>query len=67
MRPGQQQQADIVRVPPTARPPPAPAGKGSLLRQHGLAGVVMACYVFALVFLQLGLMKFGKKSVLDSC
>lgn len=56
-----------MRVPPTARPPPAPAGKGSLLRQHGLAGVVMACYVFALVFLQLGLMKFGKKSVLDSC
>jgi hypothetical protein len=32
-----------------------------------MAGAIMACYVFGLAFLQLGLMSFGKKSVLDSC
>jgi hypothetical protein len=62
-RPGQQ--ADIVRVPPPSSA--SPGQHRSLLRKQGMAGAIMACYVFGLAFLQLGLMSFGKKSVLDSC
>ena len=61
MRPAGQQ-TDLVRV--GKPPPPFPR---AFLRHHGMAGAIMAFYVFGLMFLQLGLMKFGKKSAMDSC
>jgi hypothetical protein len=38
-----------------------------LLREHGVAGVITACYVFVLVFLQIGLTKLSDRKITLSC
>ena len=78
MRPSPSGQADTVRVqtiPPSSSTgfPGVPTQnrerlKGNqLLRQHGVAGVITACYVFMLVFLQIGLSRLSNKKLTLSC
>ena len=68
MRPGQA--ADTVRVvQPVVVAPQARSRLQTyqLLREHGMAGVITAFYVFVLVFLQIGLTKWSQKKIVLSC
>ena len=81
MRPGGQP-TDIVRVQPTSAPTPvasaaqlakvraqqaAAAASQLFLREHGMAGLISACYVFILVFLQIGLTKWSGLNFTLAC
>jgi hypothetical protein len=68
-------QADTVRVQPavpSTGPTITPQARSrlqtyQLLREHGVAGVITACYVFALVFLQIGLTRWSDKKIILTC
>ena len=73
-------QADVVRVQQPGAPSLSPGNPQAnaqqsklrmqslqLLRTHGMAGVISAFYVFMLVFLQLGLMKWSDKKFTLTC
>jgi hypothetical protein len=83
MRPGGGQPTDIVRVQPTTSAPTPVASAAQLakvraqqaaaaasqlfLREHGMAGLISACYVFILVFLQIGLTKWSGLNFTLAC